>query len=93
MNYHLVLFDYRNYVKWVYHKGDIIGLSRNRPGDMIKAIRARLTVNSDFLNEVLEVRRKVMRFDNSLGVAVYFIRLPQVRSFTNVLVFLTQRSG
>jgi hypothetical protein len=87
MDHHILLFDCRNITTWIYHQSDRVVLSTRQTGDLRDRIRKRLHGNTDFLNEAAEIRRNVMRFDNGRGVPVYYVRFPQVHSFTNVIIF------
>jgi hypothetical protein len=77
MEYHLKLFDVRVDAKWIHKTRTHWELSRNDPGDLIGKLKAG---SPDLLNEVLGIRRKVIRYDKGRGVPVYYIRLAQVRS-------------
>jgi hypothetical protein len=94
MDYHILLFDYHTQLQWVHHRGDRVELSTKRPPDMMQRIRNRLYgFKPPFLDEAVEIRRNILRFGEGIGLVVYYVRLSHVRSFTNVVDFLTQRSG
>jgi hypothetical protein len=81
MEYHLKLFDVRVGAKWIHKTKIHWELSRNDPGDLARKLKGRVRGSPDLLNEVLGIRRKIIRYNKGRGVPIYYIRLPQVHSF------------
>ena len=94
MDYHFKPFDIRNPMKWVYRKNGRQELFRKRVGDLKEVLRRRVIGDSHFMNEVVEVRRKVIRFDHDESVGVFYVRLSRVRFAANIsLSYSTVRVG
>jgi hypothetical protein len=92
MEYHLQLFDIRTLLRWVYRTGDHQELRNKPPGNLKEILRVQEVGNAGLVKGVMEVRRKVLRFDNDTGVAVYHVRLSSVRSFAMLWCFFIQPS-
>jgi hypothetical protein len=78
MDYHLKLFDSQYGTKWMVWKkgrgGDLMG---GDPGNLKDKIARR--VSPDLFEVIVEVDRRIVRYDHGNGVPVYFIRLSMVR--------------
>jgi hypothetical protein len=89
MDYHILLIDYQTRLEWVCKVKDHYELStKNKKGGLVKAITKRVFRQYEFLNDISEVRRRIMRFDERVGVVVYYVSLSRVRSRTNAVDFL-----
>jgi hypothetical protein len=93
MDYHIILVDYQARLEWLCKVEDHYELSTKRKkGGLLQAITKRVFGKPAFLNDVSDVRRSIMRFDERVGVVVYHVRLSCVRSCAIVVVFFRSSS-
>jgi hypothetical protein len=92
MDYHIRLFDYQTRVQWMREQNGIVDLSTKHVKNPMATYSKRVYGEPEFLNDVAEVRRMVMRFDDGIGSVVFFVRVSRVRSSTIVVDFLAQRT-